>query len=150
MLPPRRLIAFVLLIATVSLASLPQGASAASPRAFASKVNKARASHGLPALRASVSLRGSSRAYARWMLRRDSFGHRARIQASKRFSLRGEVLARTPARAPTAGQIIRAWLDSPSHRAVLLNPRYRYIGVGLARGRLAGRPTTLLVGHFGR
>ena len=148
---PRRLTAVLLLLALISLASLPaSAASATTANPFVSKVNKARASHGLTKLKASTSLGRSSRRYARWMLRRSYFGHRASIQASKRFTLRGEVLARTRAREPTTAQIVNAWLDSPTHRAVLLNPRYRYIGVGLAHGQLSRRPATLLVGHFGR
>ncbi len=133
------------------MASLPaNAASATASNPFVSKVNEARVSHGLTKLKASTSLRRSSRGYARWMLRRNYFGHRASIQASKRFTLRGEVLARMRTSKPTATQIVNAWLDSPAHRAVLLNPRYRYIGVGLAHGPLGSRPATLLVGHFGR
>jgi uncharacterized protein YkwD len=44
----------------------------------------------------------------------------------------GETLAFTRERDP--GWVVRAWLSSPSHRSVLLNPRYEEIGVGAARG----------------
>lgn len=147
--PPR--LTAVLFVLTLACLAIPSASAAAAPASssFVGKVNKVRASHGLTKLTSSASLRGSSRGYARWMLRRDYFGHRARIQASQRFALRGEVLARTPARDPSPGAIVNAWLASPAHRAVLLNPRYRYVGIGLAEGRLAGRRTTLLVGHFG-
>ncbi len=145
-----RLIALLLMVALSSLAYLPASASAApATDSFVAKVNKARASHGLVKVKVSTSLNESSRGYARWMLRESYFGHLARIRASHRFGLRGEVLARMRGADPTAAQIVRAWLNSPTHRAVLLNPRYRYVGVGLAQGRSAGRRTTLMVGHFG-
>ncbi len=145
-----RLISLLVMVALSCLAYLPTSASAApATDSFVAKVNKARASHGLVKVKVSTSLKESSRGYARWMLRRSYFGHLSSIRASHRFGLRGEVLARTRGGDPTAGQIVRAWLNSPTHRAVLLNPRYRWVGVGLAQGRLASRRTTLLVGHFG-
>lgn len=148
-LPPR-LIALLVVAALSCLAYLPASASAApAGGSFVAKVNTARASHGLAKVKVATSLNQSSRRYAQWMLRRNYFGHVSSIRASHSFGLRGEVLARTRGADPTAAQIVRAWLDSPTHRAVLLNPRYRYVGVGLAKGRSAGRPTTLLVGHFG-
>jgi len=148
----RSLLIALLVVALSSLAYLPASASASAAPAtdsFVAKVNKARTSHGLVKVKVSTSLKESSRGYARWMLRRSYFGHLARIRASHRFGLRGEVLARMRGADPTAAQIVRAWLNSPAHRAVLLNPRYRYVGVGLAQGRSAGRRTTLMVGHFG-
>ncbi len=145
-----RLITLLLMVAFSSLAYLPASASAApTTDSFVAKVNKARASHGLVKVKVSTSLNESSRGYARWMLRRSYFGHLSSIRASHRFGLRGEVLARTRGGDPTAGQIVRAWLNSPTHRAVLLNPRYRWVGVGLAQGQSESQRTTLLVGHFG-
>jgi uncharacterized protein YkwD len=39
----------------------------------------------------------------------------------------------------TPGQVVAAWMDSRSHRANILNPRYNYIGVGIYRDA-SGRP----------
>ncbi len=146
----RSLLIALLVVALSSLAYLPASASAApATDSFVAKVNEARTAHGLVKVKLSTSLNESSRGYARWMLRQSYFGHLSRIRASHRFGLRGEVLARMRGADPTAAQIVRAWVNSPAHRAVLLNPRYRYVGVGLAQGRSAGRRTTLMVGHFG-
>lgn len=125
----------------------PAGAS--GRQAFVSQVNDARAAHGLRPLRLAPALRRSSRNYARWMLGNQHFGHLAAIRAPRRFSLLGEVLARTPGRRPSAERTVKQWLASPSHRAVLLSRRFRFIGIGLARGRLGSRPVTLVAGHFG-
>ncbi len=145
-----RLITLLLMVAFSSLAYLPVSASAApTTDSFVAKVNEARASHGLVKVKVSTSLNESSRGYAGWMLRRSYFGHLSSLRISHRFGLRGEVLARTRGGDRTAGEIVRAWLNSPTHRAVLLNPRYRWVGVGLAQGRSASRRTSLFVGHFG-
>jgi uncharacterized protein YkwD len=37
------------------------------------------------------------------------------------------------------------WLASPEHRANLLHPGYRIVGVGALRGRFSGCPQTLMV-----
>ena len=146
----RRLTAPSLVLALLlAAAAMAPTAEASTTRSYAAKVNQVRASHGLQKLTVSRSLQRSSSTYSRWMLRRDYFGHRSAIQASRRFSRRGEVLARTGARAPTAAEIVRAWLKSPTHRAVLLNPRYRFIGIGQARGSLGADAATLVTGHFG-
>jgi len=34
---------------------------------------------------------------------------------------------------------VRLWLRSPGHRAQVLNPSFRIMGVGRVRGRLQGR-----------
>ena len=146
-MPFRRLLPTIAVL--LALGCLPSTALAdAAGSAFVKEVNVVRADHGLGKVKASTNLGKSSSRYARWMLRRNYFGHLARIRMNRRFSRRGEVLARTRREAPTPQAVVEAWLASRAHRAVLLNPRYRYAGVGLARGAGA-RPTTLLVGHFG-
>jgi uncharacterized protein YkwD len=35
---------------------------------------------------------------------------------------------------PTGAAVTRAWMDSPGHRANLLNPKFKLIGVGAAQG----------------
>lgn len=112
---------------------------------FVVKVNDARASNGLVRVKVSASLENSSTEYAQWMMRRGYFGHLERIRMNPSFTFRGEVLHRMQGADPTAKGIVRGWLNSPPHRRVLLNPRYRYIGIGQAQDRRI----TLTVGHFG-
>jgi uncharacterized protein YkwD len=50
--------------------------------------------------------------------------------------------------------IVRAWLDSPPHRAVLLSPLWREIGLAALKARRApgvygGRSVTVVVADFG-
>ncbi|MDQ4048298.1 MAG: CAP domain-containing protein [Actinomycetota bacterium] len=124
-------------------------ADTSKSQAFVAGVNEARASHGLRPLRVARSLQRSSVGYARWMLDNQRFEHPAAIRAPGYFRLRGEVLARAAGKSPPVARIVRQWLASPSHRAVVLEPSYRFVGVGLAYGRLGSERGTLVTGHFG-
>jgi uncharacterized protein YkwD len=142
--------AALLVLAVALLATLPAArARASETHAFVAEVNEARAAHGLRQLRVAASLRRSSFHYAHRMLGDQQFRHLDAIRLPHRFGLRGEVLARMDPGHESAEKVVRRWLASPSHRAVLLNRRFRFIGVGLAPGRLGGRPVTLVTGHFG-
>jgi uncharacterized protein YkwD len=112
-------------------------------------VNEVRAQHGLPGYRGSRTLHRSARRYARWMLRSDYFGHVSRIRASSRYSLLGENLAWHSGRRPRIRRTVRAWMRSPTHRALILHPGFRWLGAGIARGRLQGYMGTAWVLHFG-
>ena len=45
--------------------------------------------------------------------------------------------------------VVEAWLNSPSHRANILNGNYREIGIGTAMGRYEGYDTVFVVQMFG-
>jgi hypothetical protein len=48
-----------------------------------------------------------------------------------------------------SGEVVKAWMDSPSHRANIVNANYREIGVGTARGVYEGFDTVFVVQLFG-
>lgn len=43
----------------------------------------------------------------------------------------------------------KAWMNSPSHRANILNGRYTEVGIAVADGMYRGKPTTFVVQMFG-
>jgi hypothetical protein len=45
--------------------------------------------------------------------------------------------------------LVQAWMDSPGHRANILNERYTDIGVSVIKGMFEGETTWLAVQHFG-
>jgi uncharacterized protein YkwD len=126
----------------------PAQADASQPRMLKA-VNDVRAQHGLVPFRGSGSLHRSAGAYARWMLRANFFGHLSSIRASSRFSTLGEALAWHSGTKPRVGRTVRGWMRSPTHRALILNGRFRWLGAGLAHGRLSGRRGTTWVLQFG-
>ncbi len=62
------------------------------------------------------------------------------------YLLAGENLARD---FNDSSAVVEAWMNSPSHKENLLNPKYQDIGVAVANGKLGGVETTLVVQMFG-
>lgn len=62
------------------------------------------------------------------------------------YRIAGENLARDFDSTPP---MMDAWMNSPTHRANILNPRYEEIGVAVVDGLLNGVETTLVVQMFG-
>jgi uncharacterized protein YkwD len=58
----------------------------------------------------------------------------------------GENLARG---FTTAGDVIKAWMASPDHRANMLSSNYRDVGFSVKLGKLNGEDTVLVVEEFG-
>lgn len=49
----------------------------------------------------------------------------------------------------TEQELVDAWMASPGHRANILNPKYRDIGVAVGYGTILGHTTWIAVQHFG-
>jgi uncharacterized protein YkwD len=110
-------------------------------------INEQRAAHGVRAVRLDGRLSGAARAHSADMVAHRYFGHSSRSGASfatriagsgwmrhRRSWAVGEDLAwGTGDRATPAG-LVAAWMASPPHRTVLLDGRYRAIGIGIAAG----------------
>jgi uncharacterized protein YkwD len=129
-------------------------------------LNRERRARGLHALTRSGTLDTSSRQYAGSMVRQRFFAHvspgggtlvqRIRRQSSyldraRRYFV-GENLAWGAGPRATPRQTMASWMDSPSHRANILNPRFRHLGVGLTTGspRKTSLRSATYVTHFGQ
>jgi uncharacterized protein YkwD len=121
------------------------------------RINGARQSSGLRVLRVSAGLRRAATAHARWLARSGSFTHgsspAARIRRYYRGTLVGEALL-WGAPSVDAAQALARWLASPPHRGVLLDRRFREIGLGAvsvqnAPGTYGGLDVTVVVADLG-
>lgn len=149
MMRARMLALAAMLVAVLLVPAAP--ASAESPVAkIIRKANIYREHRGVAPLRVSRSLSRSSSRYAGRMMRSGYFGHSGRIQASRRFRRLGEIIAMHRGYRTRVHLAFRAWARSGSHRAVLLDPRFRWVGAGYQKGRFRGRRTTMWVMQFGR
>jgi uncharacterized protein YkwD len=105
-------------------------------------LNGVRAAHGLAPLRYDPRLQRAARKHSRDMLVTQIFQHGAfgarMLQFDVRGSLTGENLAWGNGPFGTANGIVRAWLASPEHRANLLRPGFRRIGIGDLTGPFLG------------
>lgn len=123
-------------------------------RAIVKRVNHVRAGNGLPSLRLNRALARASDVHSKDMLQRDFFAHESsngqsftqRIEHFRDSRVSGETLAFLPARRTrrTATRVVRLWMSSPGHRAELMNPAFRRIGVAQRRGQLYGQRTIVV------
>lgn len=62
------------------------------------------------------------------------------------YDTAGENLAKN---FTTSGEVVDAWMNSPTHRENVLKSSYQDVGFAVANGNLAGEETTLVVQMFG-
>jgi len=135
-----------LLIAVVVLLVAAPAAGAAtmtSPEnALLRQMNTVRAQHGLKPLRFDTRLEQAARFHSREMLSNDVFQHGAFASRMVRFriqgTLAGENLAWGNGALGTPSGVVAAWLASPEHRANLLRPSFRRVGIGELTGSFLG------------
>jgi len=110
-------------------------------------LNKQRRAHGLSHLRGNGKLRGAATDYSNLMVRLRFFSHvspggstlQSRVQSThyldgaRSWSI-GENIAWGTGSLGSPRGIVRAWMNSPGHRANILNGTYREIGIGIATG----------------
>lgn len=66
-------------------------------------------------------------------------------ESGYQYKVAGENLARD---FYDTDSLIKAWMNSPTHRANITNNKYQEIGIGVVDGILGGIKTTLVVQHF--
>lgn len=111
-------------------------------RSVIHRVNAVRAAHGLPRLAFGGKLSRAADRHSRRLLRSRVLTHQApgeaplasRLARAARVHPIGEVVYFT-ARGARSADIVRAWMDSPGHRAVLLSRDFGRAGVGIRTGR---------------
>jgi uncharacterized protein YkwD len=115
-------------------------------------INRVRRSHGLRPVMPSPRLHHAARAHSADMLARDYFAHTSptgstlyqRILRSGFVTYgawsAGETLAWGTGSYGDPAGVISMWLRSPEHRAILLSPSFRFVGIGRAQGRFLGYP----------
>lgn len=108
--------------------------------AMLARINTARSDNGLSPLRMDTALRDAARQHSRDMYLRHYFSHQtpdgqtpyARLKALKvHYLTAGENLAF----APDVNQAWDSLVHSPDHRANILNPDFRCVGVGAYQGQ---------------
>jgi uncharacterized protein YkwD len=136
--------------AAPSALAAPRGGEAASLLRI---VNATRAAHHLHSLRLDGALTRAARSHTAEMLRGNFFGHGdfyGRMVAFQLGGSLGENLAWGTGSSGGARAIVRMWLASPPHRANLLRPGYRRLGVGVATGAFHGAAgATVVTADFG-
>ena len=167
----------VLLVASVVAVASP--VSVASPGALSSnerrpalehdllrEVNRVRAARSLPRLEPAAGLHRAATEHSRALLEAGTFDHQSpdgttfeqrvlRYYPSRgwRSWSVGETLLATSERLD-ARLIVAKWLESRTHRTIVLSPTWREVGIGAhftpaAPGEFGGVPTTVVTADFG-
>jgi len=110
-------------------------------------LNRQRKARGRRALKPNKRLARAARKHARDMVERNYFSHTAPggvsfvdrimrqdyVNPGEGWTL-GENLAWGSYQLATPKSIVRSWMHSPGHRANILKPSFREIGIGVVRG----------------
>lgn len=160
----RMLALLSLLLMTVKIAGIslviispaaPVEASAITPTTVISLANEARAAEGLGILSVNNTLSKAAQAKANDMLAKQYFAHNAPTgetpwsfikAAGYSYVTAGENLAIDFTEAES---VQTAWMNSPGHRANIMNKSFQEIGIGIAKGMYNGHQTTIVVQMFG-
>jgi uncharacterized protein YkwD len=167
----------LLALAALAVAAVASSAALAAPRSHTAAlaglessvlvdINAFRAQHGLARLRLSTPLTAAARAHSQQMARDGYFEHTSadgsafwkRLQgyypsSSWRYWAVGEnLLWASP--SVDGARALQLWVASPEHRANLLNPHWREIGVSAvhvarAPGVYQGLDVTIVTTDFG-
>jgi len=118
--------------------------------------NADRGANQIGGLRVSPALTAAAQAKANDMAAKGYFAHVSPVdgknswywfqQAGYKFSYAGENLA---VDFSDSTDVERAWMNSPTHRANLLNGNFTEIGIAVAQGTYQGRSTIFVAQMFG-
>jgi uncharacterized protein YkwD len=134
--------------------------------ALVDKVNAMRAAHGLSSLRVVTSLRSAATFHSTEMAKAGYFSHNSANGSSfakriagfyspsgyRRWAVGENLLWGSP--AVGAAQAVKLWMNSAAHRANLLDPRWRDMGLSAvhstsAPGVYGKSPATIVTADFG-
>jgi uncharacterized protein YkwD len=155
----RRLVAMPVLLAAVAPASAfaaPCAGAGSSPgklgeagvrSATLCLINQQRAAHGLGRLRADRRLAAAALGHSKDMVAYRYFGHESRSGApftariaatgwtrARRHYVVGENIGWGSGSLGSPRAMVQGWMHSAPHRANILEPRYRVVGIGVAFG----------------
>lgn len=154
-------LAVILATALTALLALVPAAHAgarlnAVEREVIQRLNEQRAQQGLGALKPARGLNRAADRHSRDMLVADFFDHPSsdgtpfdtRVRRYAKAGIVGETLASLPDRYGGADTVVEIWMQSAAHRAIVLDPRLKRIGLGRRWGTLGSTRTAVVTADF--
>ena len=145
----------ITLLTTIALLAVPALGQAASKVTYKSSnetqvlslINQIRAQHGLSKLTMNSQLRAAAKSHSTDMLTNGYFEHDGpteswdtRISRFHKATMVGENIAWGQGTYGTPQGLVTQWMQSPPHRAIILTPGFKRIGISLATGTYNGTP----------
>ena len=130
-------------------------ASSISAADLVNLTNAKRAELGLPTLSVNQALANAASLKASDMMAKNYWSHTSPDGTTPwyffgasgySYLYAGENLARD---FMDSGSVVSAWMNSPTHKANIVSPRYHDIGIAVVSGNFMGQETTLVVQMFG-
>ena len=149
------LLKLTVIVAPTLYAVEPLFSSALTTDNIVALTNTSRASFGLNNLELNNQLSQAAQAKAKDMSLYSYFAHTSPAgvdpwywfeQSGYTYSYAGENLAM---KFISAEGVADAWMASPAHRANILKPQYKDIGIGISEGIIGGERVTIVVQMFG-
>jgi len=127
----------VTLLAVVLLATVVAGCMPAQERTFVDRTNSLRSSLGIPSLRENDVLTQKAEDWAHHLAAIGRLEHSDLSDGlgSLSWTALGENLAMSSPTSDTLLTLFNMLASSPGHRAIMVNPDFTHMGVGLARDR---------------
>jgi uncharacterized protein YkwD len=141
-------------------AAHPPVAHAASTKAeiaIVREINRVRRAHHLRSVKLVLPLARGARKHSRLMLKYDSLSHSSfdgssfstRLARAGKRRQYGETLAWAPNGSHvTARVLLKLWMNSAPHRAVLMNGALRRVGVGRVYGAMGSQAGNAITADF--
>jgi uncharacterized protein YkwD len=108
--------------------------------------NQERAERGLKPLKIDAKLREAANSHSDDMLRRGYFSHDGphekwdvRVRRYVTRSVVAEILSQGSGFYATPKGMLKAWMNSPAHKRIILTPELRLVGLGVATGTYDGQ-----------
>jgi uncharacterized protein YkwD len=137
---------FLLLLIPFTARAINQQEVPLTPEQVIQRTNLKRQARNLPALVVNEQLSNAAYAKAQYILQRQYFSHEGWEgfirQSGYNYCSAGENLGLNHTEA---GEVVEAWMLSPSHRANLLKGKYREIGVAVVRGKYKGIDDAVII-----
>ena len=144
-------------VAPVSGVAAGKSRMDAKERAIVRAINRQRARHDLARVKPNRRLARAADFHSWEMLDADYFAHESRdgspfhVRVRRYVSFRtiGETLAMVGGCGRrSARRIVRMWMKSPGHRAILLSSSFRRVGLGKRTGDLGGNRACVVTADF--
>ncbi len=143
-------------IQSLVLVSSDWYASSVLPAVLVDLTNSNRSRESLGALTRNSTLDEAARLKAEDMAAKEYFAHDSPEgltpwywfgKVGYEYAFAGENLA---VHFSDSDEVVKAWMNSPGHRANIMDEKYTEIGIGTARGSYKGSPTIFVVQLFGK
>ncbi len=120
----------VVLTTVLLLTAPPSSASSAHEADFVSLINAARNAEGLPALASKSDLADVARTWAKHMAAEGNISHNPNLP----YEVSGwTMLGDNVGMGPSVATIHQAFMESETHRHIILDPDFNQVGVGVAQ-----------------